>query len=337
MELLAPSVKASTLARKSAGLMERAMASPSMARTLLEFLKTIDVRAVLPAIRVPTIVLHRRDDFVPISAGRAVADGISGARFVELEGIDHVLWYGDMDAVVDEVEEFFTGSRHVTTRDRVLATVLFTDIVGSTEHNVRAGDDEWHRLLTKHNDIVRALLTEHRGREIKTIGDGFLAVFDGPARALRCAKAVVERVRDVGIEVRAGLHTGELELHDDGDIEGMAVNIGARIGAIAQAGQVLASATLKDLVYGSQLRFTSRGTHELKGLPGSWPLWSFDGESASDLPAQSPMDSMGAVSRASVKFMSRRPNLAKKVNKLLLRTRRSGSEPAPARQRPITR
>jgi class 3 adenylate cyclase/pimeloyl-ACP methyl ester carboxylesterase len=331
LTLLGPSFKETALARFSAGLFERAMASPRMAATLWETLKEIDIRPILSAVRAPTLVLHRRDEYLPIEGARELAAGIPGARLIELEGINHIPWIGDIESILDPVEEFFTGTRHVSDdADRVLATVLFTDIVGSTERNVDAGDEEWRRLLDRHNQTVRSLVQEHRGRAVKTVGDGFLCVFDGPARALRCAKAVVEEVHRLGIDVRVGLHTGELETYDDGDVGGMAVNIGARIGAEARGGEVLVSSTLKDLVFGSRLRFAPRGTHQLKGLPGEWALFAFDGEAGHELPTEHPMDSMGAVSRASVKFMMKRPKLARKINRLVFREKDQVVPTAPA-------
>ncbi len=318
--LLAPSMKDGFLMRFTSGLVERSMASPAMARSLFGFIKEIDVRAILPAIQVPTCVLHRRDDFLPVECGRELASGIPGAQMVELEGIDHVPWFGDVDALMDAVEEFFTGQRPTTHEpDRTLATVLFTDIVSSTERNIDAGDEQWRRTLDLHNATVRSLLEEHRGREVKTVGDGFLCVFDGPARAVRCARAVVEQVRRHGVEVRAGLHTGEVEVYPDGDVGGMAVNIGARVGAEAQGGEVLVSSTLKDLVIGSRLRFSSRGSRQLKGLPGEWSLWSYDGEDEPSQPAEHPMDVMSPIKRASMKFFMRRPKLARRISELVYR------------------
>jgi class 3 adenylate cyclase/pimeloyl-ACP methyl ester carboxylesterase len=320
VSLLAPSIKDGVIMRFTSGLVERSMASPRMAQSLWEFIRDVDVRPILPTIQVPTIVLHRRDEALPPQYGRELADAIPGARFIELEGVDHIPWFGDVDALIDPIEEFFTGERRsVHEPDRTLATVMFTDIVSSTERNVDAGDESWRRTLDQHNATVRSLLQEHRGREVKTIGDGFLCVFDGPARALRCAKAVVEQVRVHGVEVRAGLHTGEIEQYPDGDVGGMAVNIGARVGAEAQSGEVLVSSTLKDLVIGSRLRFSPRGSHRLKGLPGEWSLWSFEGEDAPNQPAEHPMDAMGPVSRNAVKFFLKRPKLARRLTERVYR------------------
>jgi class 3 adenylate cyclase len=202
-----------------------------------------------------------------------MAERIAGARFVELPGDDHWPWIGDSDAVVDEVEEFLTGERHAPELDRVLATVLFTDIVGSTERAAALGDRAWRDLLERHDRVTRRQLERWRGREVKSVGDGFLAVFDGPARGIQCAHAISDEVRALGVELRAGLHTGECELMGD-DVGGIAVHIGARVAAKAAAGEVLVSSTVKDLVVGSGIAFADRGAHTLKGAPGEWRLYA---------------------------------------------------------------
>jgi class 3 adenylate cyclase/pimeloyl-ACP methyl ester carboxylesterase len=258
------------------GKFQRRAASPGMARALIEMLAEIDVRPVLPTIHVPTLIIHRTDEkAVPIGAARYLAEHIAGARLVEQPGDDHFPWLGEADAFVDEVEVFLTGERQSREVDRVLATVLFTDIVGSTEHAARLGDRAWRDLLEEHNATVRREIARMRGREVGTAGDGFLATFDGPARAIRCACAIQDAVRPLGIAVRAGLHTGECEMIGD-DVGGIAVHIGARVAAFAQPGEVLVSSTVKDLVAGSGLRFTDRGTHPLKGIPGEWRLYGVD-------------------------------------------------------------
>jgi class 3 adenylate cyclase len=208
-------------------------------------------------------------------AGRDLADRIPGARFVELPGVDNWVWSEDQETVLVEIEQFVTGRRPAGEIDRVLATVLFTDIVSSTQKVAALGDGRWGELLSLHHERVRAELERFRGREIATAGDGFFATFDGPARAVRCAQAIAQAVRDLGIEIRAGVHTGEIEL-DGSDVRGIAVHIGARVGALAGPGQVLVTRTVTDLVAGSGLHFTEHGEHELKGLPGSWPVYVVD-------------------------------------------------------------
>lgn len=242
--------------------------------------RDMDIRRLLPAVGVPTLVLHRAGDEVePVGAGRYVAQAIPGAQYVELDGNDHWPWAGDQAALVDEVRRFVGALRddEESERNRVLATVLFTDIVDSTAQAAALGDRRWRELREQHDRVVRAQLARHRGREVKTMGDGFLATFDGPARAVRCARAVCETVGSLGVDVRAGLHTGEVELDRD-DVSGIAVAIGARIGALAGAGEVLASSTVKDLVVGSGLRFDDRGEHELKGVPDRWRIFAAVGD-----------------------------------------------------------
>ena len=251
----------------------RRSASPSAAVALLRMNTQIDVRAVLPAIRVPTLVMHRRGDHdVNVEEGRYIASRIPDARFVEMDGEDHLPFAGDQDAVLAEVQEFVTGTRPATDIDRVLATVMFTDIVGSTEALARLGDKSWRALLDRHHAIVRAELGAFRGREVNIAGDGFLATFDGPARAVRCALRIAQRAPELGISIRAGVHTGEVELAAD-DVSGIAVHIGARVCALAGAQETLVTSVVRDLVSGSGLRFADRGTHALKGVPGQWQLY----------------------------------------------------------------
>jgi class 3 adenylate cyclase len=253
---------------------ERLGASPGTWRELQEIMARLDVRSVLGQIQAPTLVLHRGGDrVVNVAQGRAIAAAIPGATFVELEGDDHIPFLGASDALVDEVETFLTGVRPAPEPDRILATVLFTDIVGSTELAAQLGDRAWRDLRGRHHQVVRDVLARGRGREVDTAGDGFLATFDGPARAIRCAVDIRDRVRELGIEVRAGLHTGEVELMDAG-IGGIAVHIGARVAASAAAGEVLVSRTVVDLVAGSGLEFDDRGEHNLKGVPGAWRLFA---------------------------------------------------------------
>lgn len=255
---------------------QRMSASPAAAGALARMNGDIDVRHVLSAIHIPTLIMHSvNDQTVNVGAGRYLAERIPGAKFVELQGADHVPWLSDADVVVDEIEEFLTGVRHSPETDRVLATVLFTDIVGATESAAKLGDRRWHDLLDGHHALVRRELTRFLGREIDTAGDAFFATFDGPARAVRCACAITDAVRSLGIEIRAGLHTGECEVMGD-KIGGIAVHIGARIAAHASANEVLVSNTVKDLVAGSGLSFRDHGTQSLKGVPGDWRLFAVE-------------------------------------------------------------
>jgi len=252
----------------------RRSASPGAALALAKMNTEIDIRHVLSAIRVPTLIIHRTGD-LDIDAGgsRYMAERIPGARYVELPGNDHLPWVGDQDAIVDEAEEFLTGVRRGPEPDRVLATVMFADVVGSTERAAAMGDRRWRDLLEGYHALVRRELSRYRGREIDTAGDGMFAMFDGPARAVRCASSIRDAVRPLGLEVRVGLHTGEVEMMGD-NAGGIAVHIGARVAAHAGAGEVLVSSTVKDLVAGSGLRFEDRGTQVLKGVPGEWRLFA---------------------------------------------------------------
>ena len=252
----------------------RMSASPATAAALTRMNVSIDVRHVLPAVKVPTLVVHRSGDrLVEPGHGRFVASQIPGARLVELEDENHLWFWGDPEPILAEVEEFLTGMRSTPELDRVLATVLFTDIVGSTERAAELGDQRWRDLLGAHHDRVRRELERFRGREIDTAGDGVLAAFDGPARAVRCASEIRTAVRELGLELRAGIHTGECELVGT-KIAGIAVHTGARVAGMAGAGEILVSSTVKDLVAGSGLRFEERGEHELKGVPGRWRLFA---------------------------------------------------------------
>jgi pimeloyl-ACP methyl ester carboxylesterase len=272
LQMLAPSiVEDEPLMEAHLRAIARA-ASPAAAAALLRMSSMIDIRHVLPAIRVPTLVLHRADE-VLAEPSRYVGERIPGARVVELPGADHMPWLGDQDAVLDEIEEFLTGVRPHPALDRVLATVLFTDIVGSTELAADLGDRRWRDLLDRHNALVRRELGRFRGQELSTAGDGFLATFDGPARAVACAISIRDAARALGLQIRFGLHTGELELAGS-EIRGIAVHTGARVAGIAGPGEVLASSTVKDLVAGSGLEFEDRGSHELKGVPGEWRLYA---------------------------------------------------------------
>jgi pimeloyl-ACP methyl ester carboxylesterase len=276
--MLLPFVAASkasdaTFARTFARV-ERLSASPAAVMTMVRMNHEIDVRDILPAIRVPTLVLHRSEDRrVTVENGRDLAARIPRARYIELAGIDHLPFFGDSDRIADEIEEFLTGSRSESEVDRVLATVLFTDIVGSTKRAAELGDRQWRSLLDRHDEVVRQQLVRFRGHEVKNLGDGFMATFDGPARAVRCASAIAETVQPLGISVRSGLHTGEIELKRD-DIGGIAVHIAARVAATAEAGETVVSSTVRDLVAGSGLRFQDRGIRALKGLPEEVHLYN---------------------------------------------------------------
>jgi pimeloyl-ACP methyl ester carboxylesterase len=273
LRLWAPSVADDPAAQEDWNRWMMIGASPAAAVAWLDMAAETDVRSALPAITQPTLVLHREGDVImPIGHGRYLAEHIPGARFVALPGPDH-LWWVDGDAILDEVESFLTGAPARREPDRLLATVMFTDIVDSTRRAAELGDARWRTLAERHDSLVRRELDRFRGREVKTLGDGFLATFDGPGRAIRCASAIRAGVERLGLELRAGLHTGECEVIGD-DIGGLAVNIGARVGAKAQAGEVLVSQTVRDLVAGSGFAFVDRGQHELKGVPGLWRLYA---------------------------------------------------------------
>jgi class 3 adenylate cyclase len=248
--------------------------SPGVVPRLMRASMDVDVRDVLPSVQTPTLVLHRAQDRMRhVGCGRHLAEEIPGAKYVELPGVETHPWSGDQDALLDEIEEFVTGVRPTPESNRVLSTILFTDVVSSTEHAAQAGDRRWLELFEQHKRVVRRELDRHRGREVNTTGDGFLATFDGPARAVRCAQAIGEQVRGVGLDVRAGVHTGEIELTRD-DVTGIAVHIASRVQAQAGPGEVLVSRTVVDLVAGSGLEFVERGEHELKGVPGRFQLYA---------------------------------------------------------------
>ncbi|MGH2961322.1 MAG: adenylate/guanylate cyclase domain-containing protein [Solirubrobacterales bacterium] len=274
LRLWAPSVADLPEPRHWFARFARLATSPGAAVALFRMTRDLDVRDILPAIRVPTLIVHRTGDtLINVGHSRYMAERIPEAKLIELPGEDHLWWFGDQDAIVDEVQEFLTGARMAPEPDRVLATVMFTDIVASTEHAADLGDSRWRELLERHGSLVRRELEKHRGREVKTTGDGFLATFDGPARGIRCASAITEAVRQLGIEVRAGLHTGECELMN-GDVGGIAVHTGARVSAEAAPGEVLVSSTVKDLVAGSGIEFEDRGSRDLRGVPGEWRLYA---------------------------------------------------------------
>ena len=277
IDLFAPSLVHDEHVRRAWARYERQAASPGIMKAVVRLMYASDIRSVLPAIRVPTLVIQRAgaERFGP-PFGRFLASHIAGAMYVEVPGSDSLVWAGDQQAILDEIEDFVTGIRPAPEPNRVLATVLFTDIVGSTGMAAEMGDGPWRRLLAEHNQVTQKQIERFGGREVKTVGDGVLATFDGPARAVRSAVAIRDGVGELGLQLRAGLHTGEIEVQPD-DIAGLAVHIGARISALANAGEILVSSTVKDLTVGSGLSFDDRGTHVLKGVPGEWRLYALIG------------------------------------------------------------
>ena len=248
----------------------RASMSPAAARAMVAMNAAIDVREALRAIHVPTLVIHRTDDAAnPLAGARYMAETIDDARLLELPGTDHFPWLGDSESVLDAIEEFTTGARSGAASNQVLASMLFTDIVSSTEKAAELGDREWTSLLKTHDGIVAAEVTRHGGREVKHTGDGSLSVFEGPARAARCWLSAARRLTDIGVSIRGGLHTSEVEV-DHGDVRGLGVHIAARLMGLAEPGELIVSSVVRDLSVGSGLEFTERGRHQLKGVPGEW-------------------------------------------------------------------
>jgi len=277
LEVIAPSAAGDARLRAWLGRMERLSISPGSLRQMTDAIGQTDVREILAEIRVPTLIVHRVDDqAIDPGHSRYLAENIPGAKLVELPGRDNYPGI-EPDSIADEVEEFLTGGRRVAEPERALLSVLFTDIVDSTTRAAALGDQRWRDLLSSHDSIVRKELQRFDGLEVKTIGDGFLAVFDGaPTRAVRCAAAIAGAARDIGVDIRAGLHTGECELMGD-DVGGMAVHIGARISSLATSGEVLVSSTLREAVLGSPIEFEERGVHSLKGVPGEWRVFALTG------------------------------------------------------------
>ena len=277
IDLFAPSLANDERLRRAWSRYERQAASPGSTVAIVRLIYESDVRAILPAIRVPTLVIHRAAATgFRVDHGRYLAEHIPGATYVGLPGTDNLIWAGDQDAILAEIQAFITGVRPAPEPNRVLATVLFTDIVGSTSLAAKLGDSRWHALLADHDRAARRLVERFGGQAVKSVGDGILATFDGPARAIRCAAAIRDEVGELGIEVRAGLHTGEIEMGTD-DIAGLAVHIGARISAMAGSGEVLVSSTVRDLVVGAGFTFEDRGRHQLKGVPGEWQVLAVKG------------------------------------------------------------
>ncbi len=274
----------SALRKRIAGMFERASASPGMARALIESIKAMDITPALDTLAMPTLVLRRQDDpFASKLWSEEMAKRIPNARLVAVPGSEHLPWFGDSTALVDEIEQFVAGHKTTHSLGRTLATILFTDIVDSTGHAARLGDAAWRPLLQRHNAVIRQELSAFRGREVKTTGDGFLATFDVPARAINAARSMIDSVRELSLEMRAGVHTGECEIFEDGDVGGLAVHIAARIGAMAGTGELLVSSTVKELVVGSRIGFQEAGVTQLKGVPGEWRLYRVNGEAGMDV------------------------------------------------------
>ncbi len=274
VDVFSPSANGDERYRQWWAKYQRMSASPGRSTAMAGLIFEIDVRPVLSAVHVPTLVMHRRDfRFFPIEHGRYLAEHIAGAKFIELPGADGFIYLGDTGALLDSVEEFVTGARPARDADRVLATVLLTDMVGSTDRAVELGDRRWRAVLDAHDALVRAQLEQYRGKLHRTTGDGVLATFDGPARGIRCAFGIRDELRSQGIDIRAGLHTGEIELRES-EIGGIAVHIAARVSALASTGEVLCTSTVKDLVTGSEIAFDDRGAHALKGVPREWQLYA---------------------------------------------------------------
>ena len=270
----APSRADDAAFRRWVARFERGAWSPASFGAAIRWAVNLDLRSVLPSVRVPTLVLHREtDQLLPLEHGRYLAEHIDAARLVVMPGTDFWFFTQGADEFVDHIEEFITGAPPVRGADRALATVMFTDVVSSTGHAARLGDKKWTDVLNRHDEVISRELERHHGHKVNPTGDGMLATFDGPARAVRCAQAIIEAVRPFGIEVRAGLHTGEVELRGD-DIGGIAVHIGQRVSALAAPGEVLVSRTVTDLVAGSGLEFEERGEHQLKGVPGTWTVYA---------------------------------------------------------------
>jgi class 3 adenylate cyclase len=332
--LWAPSLTTAPGFRQLAGSAERICASPGMAKALLRATRLVDTRGALAGISAPTLVVHREDDFIPVELGRYLANEIDGAKLAVFPGQDHLPWVGAWEPIVDEIEEFLTGARHRADPDRALATILFTDIVSSTERASELGDERWRALVERHDEITRAELDRYGGRVVKTLGDGFLVAFTGPAKAIRCARAICEEVRPLGLELRAGVHTGECELRGE-DLAGIAVNVAARIVALASPGEVLASSTVRELVLGSGLEFAERGAHSLKGVPGEWRLHAARGDGRTDARPVSevapeaaaltpgPRETMRPRDRVMLTAAHRAPSLMRALGRVALRRQRA--------------
>ncbi len=323
-DLFAPSL--GELERRFYGMFARAAASPRMARALVDIVLEIDVREILSSVHLPTLVLHVEEDrVIPIEAGELLAAGIPDARFLSFSSRDHAFHVGDREvceAILNEVERFVTGAVQPRRYDRVLATVLFTDIVDSTRFAAELGDRAWRELLERHDSLVDRLVSENGGRIVKHIGDGSLSSFDGPARAIRCAEALHEVAGELGIELRVGVHTGECEAIGE-DLGGLAVHIGSRVGALARAGEIVVSSTVKELVIGSGMQFTDRGEHELKGVPGTWHLYALGHERTPRALLDGATGYMRRSDRLAVSFARRMPRAMRVGAHLAGRVQRS--------------
>jgi class 3 adenylate cyclase len=306
--------------RRAFAAFERASASPAMARASAEALLELDVRAALSSIGVPTLILHRRGDPLhAIEHARYMAEHIPGARLVELEGRGYAPWFGDMAAIVDEIREFVTGTRAGAPPDRMLTTILFTDMCGSTERAAQLGDRRWREVLEAHDRASSAELERHGGRRVKSLGDGLLATFNGPVAAIRCARALQDETAPLGIELRAGLHTGECE-HIGEDVGGMAVHLAARVGEHAAPGEVLVSETIRGLIIGSGIELEDRGEHDLRGVPGHWRLYAVaDGEQPATEPLPGPYETMRPGDRATAALARRLPGVLRAISRRRMR------------------
>ena len=311
MRVLAPSADGALL-RQAMASFERSAASPRMAQAFYDMVGETDVCDILPTIGVPTLVVHREHEIIPIEHARYIASRIPGAKLVVLPGEDHIPFFGDVNRYVSEIEAFLRSPPAEQSLERILTTVLFTDIIASTERASELGDRRWRELLAEHYRLVRELLERFRGREVTTTGDGFLARFDGPARAIRCGLALIERLSEAGIPIRAGIHTGECEIMGE-DLAGIAVHIGARIAALGESGELLVSSTVKDLVAGSGIDFEHHGQHALKGLPDPWIVYRVLGDEDTDRAARTPVADdrqLTARDRALLTVAKRNPRLA---------------------------
>jgi class 3 adenylate cyclase len=314
LALLAPSSEG-VMANFSMAAFERSAGSPQMVKAIYDMAVEVDVRDILPTIGVPTLVIHREHELFPVEQARYMASRIPNARLAVLAGSDHVPWMKDDETYLDELAEFLTSAFVEQAPGRVLCTVLFTDIVSSTERASELGDQRWRELLEQHYTLVRELLERHRGREVNTTGDGLLATFDGPARAIRCGQALVRRLERAGIPIRAGIHTGECEVVGD-DLAGIAVHIGARVAALGGSGELLVSSTVKDLVVGSGIRFQHHGEHELKGVPERWAVYRVLGDDDTDGAARLPVEDERKpriMDRALLATLRRNPRLTRRL------------------------